>query len=71
MIVERAMDGKIHDHPSEVTAEDGVVIVDGPDAVAVSLTAEAAEETSERLLLGSLAARQQQKEREKGAGRSG
>lgn len=56
------MDGKIHDHPSDVTAEDGVVIVDGPDAVAVALTAQAAEETSERLLLGSLAARQQKKD---------
>ena len=61
------MDSKIHDDPSDVAAEDGVVIVDGPDAVAVSLTVEAAEETSERLLLGSMAARQQQTERKKEA----
>ena len=62
------MDSKVHDHPSEITAEDGVVIVDGPDGVAVSLTAKAAEETSERLLLGSLAANHQVNERKKKGG---
>jgi hypothetical protein len=48
------------DEPSEVNAEEGEVIVDGPDAVAVSLTPEAALETSDRLLKGGLAARGQQ-----------
>lgn len=48
------------DEPSEVDAEEGEVIVDGPDAVAVSLTPEAALETSDRLLKGGLAARGQQ-----------
>lgn len=36
--------------PSDVSAEQGEVIVDGPDGVAVSLTPEAAVETSHRLL---------------------
>ena len=43
-------DSKVHDEPSRVAAEDGTVIVDGPDGVAVSLTPEAAIETSDRLL---------------------
>src|SRR5436190_12207506 len=33
-------DDKIHDKPSKVTAEDGVVIVEGPDAVDVRMTPE-------------------------------
>jgi hypothetical protein len=41
---------KPYDEASEVTAEDGTVMVDGPDGVAVSLTPEAAVETSHRLL---------------------
>ena len=44
------MPGKIHNRPSDVTAEKGVVMVDGPDGVAVTLTPKAAVETSERLL---------------------
>jgi hypothetical protein len=50
---------KIYDEPSEVTAEDGVVSVNGPDAVDVRLTPEAAEEISNRLLDGSMKARGQ------------
>jgi hypothetical protein len=56
---------KTWDEPSEVAAEAGEVIVDGPDGVAVSLTPEAAVETSERLLEGGLAARGQQLAQEK------
>jgi hypothetical protein len=48
------------DEPSEVSAEQGEVIVDGPDGVAVSLTPDAALETSDRLLKSGLAARGQQ-----------
>lgn len=44
------MDGKVHDEPSSVASQDGEVIVDGPDGVAVSLTPEAAEETGDRLI---------------------
>ena len=49
----------VHDEPSDVKAVDGQVDVDGPDAVDVSLTPEAAEETSERLLQQSFKARGQ------------
>ena len=52
-------DDKIYDDPSDVTAEDGAVTVKGPDAVDVRLTPEAAEETSNRLLEGSMRARGQ------------
>lgn len=38
--------------PSDVAAENGRVLVDGPDGVDVALTIEAAEETSDRLMQG-------------------
>ena len=50
---------KVYDTPSEVTAEEGDVHIDGPDAVAVVLTPEAAIETSDRLLRGGLLAQGQ------------
>lgn len=43
---------RVHDRPSEVSAEEGEVQVDGPDGVSVSLTPKAAAETSDRLLAG-------------------
>ena len=46
-----------HAEPSEVVAEQGLVIVEGPDGVAVTLTADAAEETGRRMILAALAAR--------------
>jgi hypothetical protein len=52
-------DNKIYDDPSEITAEDGAVTVKGPDAVDVRMTPEAAEETSNRMLEGSMKARGQ------------
>lgn len=52
-------DKQIYDEPSEVSAEEGVVIVDGPDGVAVAFTPDAAEGTSDRLLEGALTARGQ------------
>ena len=51
--------GITYDTPSDVTANDGVVRLKGPDAVDVQLTAEAADETSDRLLEASLKARGQ------------
>jgi hypothetical protein len=39
-----------YDKPSEVTHEDGRVLVDGPDHVDVALTPEAALETGGRLI---------------------
>lgn len=53
------MDMNVYDQASQVDAEDGIVIVKGPDAVDVRLTARAAEETSERLLQGAMKARGQ------------
>jgi hypothetical protein len=52
-------DEEIYDEPSEVRADDGVVKVKGPDSVDIQMTAEAADETSERLLYGALKARGQ------------
>ena len=52
-------DDQVYDQPSQVDADEGVVIVKGPDAVDVRLTAGAAEETSERLLQGAMKARGQ------------
>lgn len=50
---------EIYDAPSEVTAENGAVRVKGPGEVDVRLTPEAAEETSNRMLEGSMKARGQ------------
>ncbi|MEO7365558.1 MAG: hypothetical protein ABIW03_04485 [Sphingomicrobium sp.] len=50
---------KIYHEPSSVTARDGEVLVDGPDGVDIALTPEAAEETSQRLLEGTMKARGQ------------
>lgn len=50
---------KIYDEPGKVSAEEGVVHLDGPDAVDVRLTIDAAEEISDRLLNGALKARGQ------------
>ena len=50
---------KTYDSAREVDAEDGTVIVSGPDDVCVRLTPQAAEETSERLLEAAMKARGQ------------
>jgi len=47
--------------PSEVNAEQGEVIVEGPDGVAVTLTPEAAEETARRLARAANEARRQKR----------
>jgi hypothetical protein len=41
---------RTHSEPSDVTAEQGSVIVEGPDGVAVTLDPDAAEETGRRLI---------------------
>lgn len=51
---------KVYDEPSEVTANDGEVKIDGPDGVDVALTPDAAAETSDRLLYAAAKARGQQ-----------
>jgi len=66
MRVLAAMDhDKSYDQPSEVVAEDGEVLVDGPDGVAVTLTPDAAAETSQRLLIGAAKAQAQKLDEEK------
>ncbi len=50
---------KVYEQPSAVTAEEGDVLVEGPDSISIALTPEAAEETSNRLLEGSMKARGQ------------
>jgi len=49
----------IYDEPGKVSAEDGVVHLDGPDHIDINLTINAAEEISDRLLDGVLKARGQ------------
>ena len=53
------MTTKIYHQPSAVTANKGDVRVKGPDHVDVVLSPDAAEETSNRLLEGSMKARGQ------------
>ena len=57
------MDDKstVYSDPSDVEAVDGDVKVEGPDDVRVTLTADAAMETSERLLSGAFKARGQKR----------
>lgn len=50
------MHNKTYDTASQVDAANGEVKVDGPDAVDVKLTPEAAEETGHRLLDGAMVA---------------
>ncbi|HEX8641775.1 MAG TPA: hypothetical protein VF704_11560 [Allosphingosinicella sp.] len=50
---------KAHGDPSDVMAEEGDVIVEGPNGVAVTLTPEAAEETGRRMLKAATEARRQ------------
>lgn len=54
-------DDKVYDEPSKVRAEDGVVNVDGPDAVDVRLTPEAAETTADCLTEEAMRARGQRR----------
>ncbi len=48
-----------HGDPSDVSAEQGDVIVEGPNGVAVSLTPGAAEETARRMMQAASEARRQ------------
>ena len=48
-----------HDDASSVSAEEGEVLVDGPDGVAVAMTPDAAEETARRLMTAAAEARRQ------------
>ncbi|HEX8620607.1 MAG TPA: hypothetical protein VF718_01410 [Allosphingosinicella sp.] len=59
------MDEKVYDEPTKVDALDGTVVLDGPDGVAVTMTPDAALETSDRLLLGASQAMGQQVQEER------
>lgn len=59
------MSEKTYNEASDVTAEGGEVHVDGPDGVAVSLTPEAAADTSDRLLVGAAKAAGQKVEEQR------
>jgi hypothetical protein len=50
---------KPHDMPSDVDAEAGVVLVEGPDGIMISFTPEVAAETGQRLQGGAGKARDQ------------
>lgn len=63
------MDDKVYDEPTKVEAEDGKVVLDGPDGVDVMMTPDAALETSDRLLSGASEARGQQIAEERRLGR--
>jgi len=49
----------VYNEPTEIDAEDGVVVLKGPDGLDVRMTPDAAEETSERLSTGAMKARGQ------------
>jgi hypothetical protein len=53
---------KLYDEATVVTASDGEVILDGPDAVDVKITPEAAEDTADNLMHGAMKARGQRVE---------
>jgi hypothetical protein len=51
----------VYDDASDVAAVDGAVQLDGPDAVDVAMTPDAAEETSDRLSSEAMKARGQRR----------
>ena len=53
------MEGEIYEEPSDVSAKDGAVKLDGPDAVDVTMTPEAAEATADRMIDQAVIARGQ------------
>lgn len=53
------VDNQAHSKPSDVDAEQGEVLVDGPGGVAIALTPDAAEETGKRLIASAEEARRQ------------
>ena len=55
-------DKKLYDEATKVSAEDGEVVLDGPDGVDVRLTPEAALETSVHLLEGATEAAAQRRQ---------
>ena len=52
---------KLYDDPTDVSAKDGEVILQGPDDVDVKVTPEAAEESADNLIEGAVRARGQRR----------
>ena len=52
---------KLYDEATHVRAENGEVLLDGPDGVDVKITPEAAEETAGNLVVGATTARKQRR----------
>lgn len=60
--------GQVHDQPADVSVAEGCVVVDGPGALALTLSPEAAEETGRRLRRAAAAAKLQSRPcRQRGA----
>lgn len=58
------MDKETYSEPTEVVAEDGKVVLDGPDGVDLAMTPEAALETGGRLIDGAAKAAGQNREKQ-------
>lgn len=52
-------ESKVYNDPGTASAEQGEVLLDGPDGIAISLTPFAAEETAKQLLRAAAEARAQ------------
>lgn len=52
-------DPRVHEEGGKAFAEEGQVMLDGPDGVAISMTPTAAEETARELLRAAIEARSQ------------
>jgi hypothetical protein len=57
------VDDKLYDEATQVSAEDGEVVLDGPDGVDVKVTPEAAEQTAGNLIVGATKARHQRRQK--------
>jgi hypothetical protein len=57
------MTKKTYDKPTDIVAEDGRVLLDGPDGVDLALTPDAALETGGRLIDGAAEAAGQEREK--------
>lgn len=56
-------DGKLYDEATQVRAENGEVLLDGPDGVDVKVTPEAAEQTAGNLVVEAAKARNQRRQK--------
>lgn len=50
---------RVYDYPGKASAEEGLVLLDGPDGIAIAMTPDAAERTGQDLLRAAGEARAQ------------